>query len=90
MLPMIYLTYIPFVACLQSIKNVYIYIAGLRCKLPNVKNGAINTTDAYYYGDSLTVTCQKGFEVKGSASTVCGANHTFTNVPECTGKPLLV
>ena len=57
----------------------------LECPVPVISHGAVNKNKTVL-GDEITVTCDSGYEINGSASLRCNVNQTFgTNIPFCQG-----
>ncbi|XP_078667428.1 sushi, von Willebrand factor type A, EGF and pentraxin domain-containing protein 1-like [Branchiostoma floridae x Branchiostoma belcheri] len=53
--------------------------------LPTPKNGGLSPAGPYRYQDVVNFTCDTGYELNGTADTMCQANRTWSNpVPTCT------
>ncbi|XP_019633428.1 PREDICTED: CUB and sushi domain-containing protein 3-like [Branchiostoma belcheri] len=53
--------------------------------LPTPKNGGLSPAGSYRYQDVVNFTCDTGYELNGTANTMCQANRTWSNpVPTCT------
>ena len=61
-------------------------ITAVDCGAPVApKNGQMNGT-SFRYGDEVTFSCTKGFQLVGSQTLKCIASGVWIgNVPECTG-----
>lgn len=55
----------------------------------SIKNGYVNTTDRQTtYGESLDVTCDTGYELKGGTRVLCRANGNWSAETTCEIKGL--
>ena len=65
--------------------NITCVFTELECPVPVISHGSVNTNKTVL-GDEITVTCESGYEINGSASLRCNVNQTFgTNIPFCQG-----
>ena len=57
----------------------------LECPVPVISHGSVNKNKTVFE-DEITVTCDSGYEINGSASLRCNVDQTFgTNIPFCQG-----
>ncbi|KAI0227249.1 E-selectin [Lamellibrachia satsuma] len=55
----------------------------LECPVPVINHGSLSKNKTVL-GDQITVTCEGGYEIKGTATLECYANQTFgENIPFC-------
>uniref|UniRef100_K1QDS6 Fibropellin-1 n=1 Tax=Magallana gigas TaxID=29159 RepID=K1QDS6_MAGGI len=53
------------------------------CPIPAIKNGRVSSTTLPKFQETLTVTCDVGYIVNGSATITCGDDRNFDAVPNC-------
>ena len=59
-----------------------------QCLVPWIANGAASPVqDTILYGETVTVTCDSGYDLQGSTVLECGLDGAFNaSSPTCTGK----
>ncbi|XP_065923868.1 uncharacterized protein [Magallana gigas] len=53
------------------------------CPIPAIKNGRVSSSTLPKFQETLTVTCDVGYIVNGSATITCGDDRNFDAVPNC-------
>lgn len=65
------------------------YFAETTCPIPEIKNGRVSSSTLPKFQETLTVTCDVGYIVNGSATITCGDDRNFDAVPNCIGKKMI-
>ena len=68
--------------------SVICLCTAVNCKIPAVKNGRVIANETAYLS-SARVTCNRGYELFGSATITCEANNRWTSQGTCNGKVAL-
>ena len=64
----------------------YLFIKESTCDpLIRIENGELAGSN-YTVGAELTVTCDRGYVIKGSATVTCQSNRDWTALPTCERK----
>ncbi|XP_052685256.1 CUB and sushi domain-containing protein 1-like [Crassostrea angulata] len=53
------------------------------CPIPGIKNGRVSSSTLPKFQETLTVTCDVGYRMNGSATITCREDRSFDAVPNC-------
>ena len=69
-----------------ALRIIFLSNAEVLCgQAPTIANATHGSVGNLSYGNSVTYTCAKGFEMTGSATIFCQADGTWTQKPICSG-----
>ncbi|XP_061175426.1 uncharacterized protein LOC133184388 [Saccostrea echinata] len=55
----------------------------IKCPIPNIPNGQVSSQTLPDYQETLTVSCNTGYKVNGSATITCQDDRSFGTLPTC-------
>ena len=65
---------------------ILFFFTEITCPIPEIMKGSVSSTTLPKFQESMTVSCDAGYRVNGSATITCQDDRSFGTLPNCIGQ----